>query len=88
MADVTVYKADAVGQLPLAPKAHIHIEQELPEFRRDSDTLTLLAIQYDQDAEAIEFALIESLPGGTYDRLLGRMLGRKASHFRVAFGKD
>jgi len=39
---------------------------------------------FDRQAQQIEEALNSSLPGGTYDRLAGRMLARKATHFRVA----
>jgi len=39
---------------------------------------------YTEQALAIERALYGSLPGGTYDRLLGLMLQRKSTHFRVA----
>lgn len=38
-----------------------------------------------EQARDLEEALHNSLPGGTYDRLLGLMLKRKASHFIVSF---
>lgn len=82
MADVTISKAQAVGDQEV-PDAHIHITGEQPEFGFRGG-LAVWGIYFDEQAEAIELALHGSLPGGTYDRLLGRMLLRKASHFRVA----
>lgn len=41
---------------------------------------------FNLDAMTLEDALHSSLPGGTYDRLLGRMLARKSSHFVVSHG--
>lgn len=38
-----------------------------------------------EQARDLEEALYNSLPGGTYDRLLGLMLKRRASHFIVSF---
>lgn len=39
---------------------------------------------YDAEADRIFHALYDTLPGGVFDRLLGKMLDAKASHFRVA----
>ena len=64
----------------------------------DTEDLTIRALsefpnlktleEYDEaflkDAQKVETALYETLPGGTFDRLLGLMLMRKASHFRVS----
>lgn len=36
---------------------------------------------FEVDSEALYRALYRTLPGGTFDRLLGKMLARKASHF-------
>lgn len=38
---------------------------------------------FNDDAEKLEETLHKTLPGGTYDRLIGMMLTRKASHFIV-----
>jgi hypothetical protein len=37
-----------------------------------------------EEAMKLERALYSTLPGGTYDRLLGVMLLRKAGHLRIA----
>lgn len=42
------------------------------------------AVWFDAQAEKLEIALHCSLPGGTYDRVLGRMLKRKSSHFIIS----
>jgi len=39
---------------------------------------------YEAEARKIERLLYATLPGGTYDKLAGLMLLRKASHFRVS----
>lgn len=39
---------------------------------------------HQSEAQKIEEALIETLPGGTYDALLGLMHARKASQFIVS----
>ena len=58
----------------------IEITGALPDLEYPQET----AHYYDNQARQIEEALHRSLPGGTYDRLVGRMLARKASHFRIA----
>ncbi len=70
------------GQQPV-PGAVIRITQELPAEFEDLEEAA--AFYYDQ-AKELEITLSDSLPGGTYDRLLVRMLAHKASHFRVAHG--
>lgn len=61
------------------PSTVISIVDEIPEF-------TELKYQdnfCDKEAAELEEALYGCLPGAIYDRLLGLMLRRKASHFRV-----
>lgn len=41
---------------------------------------------FERNSIALEFLLYHVLPGGTYCRLLGEMLKRKASHFVVSHG--
>ena len=82
--DITISKAQPTGD-QVIPDAHIHITGEQPEFDFRSG-LAVWGIYFDEQAEAMELALHGSLPGGTYDRLLGRMLERKASHLRLAHG--
>lgn len=55
-------------------------EQDAYNYR---DDLAVIDAQFAADAEAIEDGLHNSLPGGTYDRLCGLLLARKATHFRV-----
>jgi hypothetical protein len=70
------------GSGQVVPSVTIRITDSLPVFA----TLAEQDAYHDAQATTIETALIESLPGGTYDRLVGRMLERKASHYRVAYG--
>ena len=41
---------------------------------------------FEADSKALEAILHDTLPGGTYDRLLAEMLDRRKSHFIVPFG--
>lgn len=86
MANITLCKAQDVRGIAPPEDCHIHIVEALPDLYESG--LDAAAAHFDQQAEELEVALVNCLPGGTYDRLLGRMLARKASHFRVAFGKD
>ena len=61
--------------------ALIEISQPCPNF----DSLPAQAAMFQAEAERLESALLNSLPGGIYDRLLGAMLQRKASHFIVSW---
>lgn len=78
MAHVYVYKAQPLGDQRVQSKT-IHIEETFPTTSgiRESDALMM------ENADKLERAL-HSLPGGIYDRLLGLMLKRKASHFIVS----
>ena len=79
MKNIVVNKADPVGERAVE-SMEIRIEAQLPH----AEALAEAARVYNCDAEMLETAVHESLPGGTYDRLLGMMLERKASHFAVA----
>jgi len=71
-------------------KAQTIVETESVEIRIEqpiqcSDELKLAAIEFDRDAKLLCDTLIDSLPGGTFDRLLAYMLEEKVSHFRVSY---
>ncbi len=84
-----IYKARSDLTAPL----DIIISEELPEppYREGETTnewLLRSTEQFDEQGAKLEEALHSVLPGGTYDRLLGCMLTRKASHFVISFGKE
>lgn len=56
----------------------------VPDFK----TLDEQDKAFEVEAEAIEKLLVAILPGGLYDRLLGHMLARQASHFLVSHVQD
>lgn len=71
----------------------IVIDEQLPELERFGDEplsewLQRSAERFNKEGRRLEEALHCALPGGTYDRLLGYMLARKASHFVTPFGTD
>jgi hypothetical protein len=79
---VIVAKASPTGANYPTPKGEIDIVDDLPVIASTEDLDRI----FEAHAALIEGLLNETLPGGTYDRLLGRMLARKASHYRVPFG--
>ena len=79
MALYFVEKASATGD-HVIEDAMICIEGEFPEY----ESLEEAAAEHGEQARFLENVLYSHLPGGTYDRLLGAMLARKATHFRVS----
>ena len=82
--ELTIHKAQGISE-PITD-AVITIRDEIPDFSREADCLRKLELYADADAAELEDLLINMLPGATYDRLLGRMLARKSTHFAVAHG--
>lgn len=78
---LTTFKAQPT--VDPVPNATISITEELPAYETFG-SLEKWDRFLDTPAEEIEGVLLQSLPGGVYDRLLGLMLTRKSSHFRVS----
>jgi hypothetical protein len=81
MSELTLHKAQPTGPQKIEPVTVV-IAETIPEFK----TLNDISLFASTEANRLEQALYNSLPGATYDRLLGIMLERKATHFRVAHG--
>lgn len=77
---IVVSKANPVHGNEIEPVV-IEVSNKLPQFARSED----VAAWFLGDAQLIENALHQSLPGGTYDRLLGLFVQRKASQLVVAY---
>ena len=75
---VNVYRADGVKSDSI-----IFINLELPPYARGELNVEEANARHLADGRLIEEALISSLPGGTYDALLVKMLDRKRTQFRV-----
>jgi hypothetical protein len=82
--EVNIYKAQGHGE-EIVEGVIVFIDQELPK-QNERTLLSVLDEMFSDQAEKLESALWRSLPGGTYDRLCGLMLKRKASHFVVPLG--
>jgi hypothetical protein len=67
------------GGAPVVP-VQIQISEQIPDFTE----LAHQDVFCDNEAKGLEEALINALPGATYDRLFAAMCARKASHLRVA----
>jgi hypothetical protein len=87
MATVVISKAEPTIQSEPVEETSIHISEPMPKMLREG-TLEQLAEWFDLQAYWIEKALFNSLPGGTYDHLLSKMLARKASHFVVSHKQE
>lgn len=81
MKRVMVSKAQAIGS-ETVPDTHIIIEIPV----EDVETIKEAVCIYNGDSERLFQALKYALPGGTFDRLLAKMLTYKASHFIIPFG--
>lgn len=87
MKRIQICQAEAIGSnVNVATPVIIEVSRALFEDSplRPSDSLEVHHAFFLKEAAEIEKALYESLPGGTYDRLVGLFLQRKASHFIVS----
>ncbi len=82
---VTVCTFDSIGPEPALGMV-IRITDTMPS-KDQIPELADFGKFLDSQAEVLENALRSSLPGGVYDRLLGRMMLYKSTHFRVPFQK-
>lgn len=82
MAHVYVYKAQPIGGKMHIQSKTLHIDETLP----DPDTIDEGNTRMQLDADKIVEALYNSLPGGTFDRVLVGMLKKRAAHLHVPFG--
>ena len=80
---LNIYKAQATGDKAV-DDVQISISAAFPDMYRFEYPLKAAEALFSKEAECLEEALHASLPGGTYDHLLGKMLARKASHFVVS----
>jgi len=78
---ISITKAEPIGDQNI-PTLVINIFDVPPQFDSPDDA----ARWYASQAQLLERRLHGTLPGGTYDRLLGLMLTRKASLLKVAYG--
>lgn len=83
---VSVFKAQAIGEEHVEA-ASLYIHEELPELARTADDwLELTTRLFEEDAQKVVDAL-HSLPGGTLDRVLVKLLTEKVSQHIVPWEK-
>jgi hypothetical protein len=84
MKTVQICKAEPAGGR-IVESITLEISQELrgEATKWDNSSLEEAERVFTEQATLIENALIDTLPGGVYSRLLGLMLKRKASYFIV-----
>ncbi len=76
MKELKVCKADPIGETEVQPVT-IVINGTLPEIQLDE-----VELAYNLDAQALANALFYSLPQGTFDRLIIKLMKRKTSIYR------
>lgn len=77
--NLKVHKAEGVTEREPVPSLLINVSAALPTDL----TLETASGIYARDGEMLAASLHDSLPGGTFDRLMIYMMLIKASHFRV-----
>lgn len=80
---LNIFKAQGVGRRTVDDLT-IQVVRELPQ---PSIGLADNRPIFEKEAEAMAEALHQSLPGGTFDRLLIALLKRKASDLIVPYGE-
>lgn len=80
MPEIIVHKAQRHFKGASTEDLSIQATEEIPEL----GSLDGIAGFAGAEAAEIERALYDTLPGATYDRLLGFMLARKSTHFVVS----
>lgn len=66
------------------PNVTVVFDTPIPDYKDCKDWQEKFNKVFNIEAEKLEQVLIDCLPGGTYDRLLGLMLKRKSSHFIIS----
>jgi len=79
----TVYRAQVVGDRR-PPDLDLRTVEEIPPVLHEQAQ----AEAYEEDANKIVSAMIESLPGGTIDRVLILLLHHRASLLRVSYATE
>ena len=82
MPDIHTLKAQPLlrGADPV-PDLHIHFDRETEGY----STLEEQSAAHQREAEAMLKAMVQHMPGGLLDALLGQLLAYRASHFVVSF---
>jgi len=76
MKEVKICKAGSIGDAPVEPVI-ITVNEDLPD-----PTSGDVELAYDLDAGSLAQALFYSLPQGTFDRLIIKLMKRKISSYR------
>ncbi len=85
MTVVCIYRAQPLNGRGGEPTI-IRLAEQIPDVGHGGDVLARAKALYAGEGERLASALWNSLPGGTFDALLGEMLALKASLFRVGYG--
>jgi len=79
---IHIHKAQPVGDNQVIENLLINIEVSVP----DSETIEEGDELMENDATELVEALYNVLPGGTFDRVLIKMLQHRTTHLHVPFG--
>ncbi len=81
--ELNIYKAQGIGDQETLDCV-ITLNEPIPDPPKEAADYPLLRDWFVREAETLENALHNALPGGTYDALFGLMAKRKASVFVVS----
>lgn len=84
MTPLKIYKAQDIDDIRQVKSAGIEISITVPELSTPKEQARL----YRTEAFMLEKMLFDTLPGGTYDQLLVRMMEHKASLFRISHNQE
>jgi hypothetical protein len=90
MKTINIFKGQRIDNQQIFESITIIIDEELPRIEESSKELKKFFEksdkQFNEQAEMLFNALHDSLPAGTLDRLLLKLLEMKKSHFIAPFG--
>ena len=81
MNNMSVYKAQSFIGKDLTASLCVTIEEEVPVHKEPAAYEKL----YEADAKALADALYNTLPGGTFDRLLRNLFAYRTTKFAVSW---
>lgn len=87
MKEVQIFRARPIGNQAIEPTTII-ISDVVPYFLQEQDWQQIAVNTYRHQAKTLAAVLQETLPGGTFDRLLVEMMERKASLLSVPWGQQ
>ncbi len=84
MREISIHRADGLNTEDQVRPVVIRVDQTQPVYTSSDQARE----RFKADGDALAEALWSVLPGGTVDALIGALLARRASMFRVRFPQE